>query len=551
MANAVLRSLTIRDFALVAALDISFSDGLTVVTGESGAGKSILLGALGLVLGDRAASDTVRPGAARADIAAEFDLTDHADARQLLDAQALTDPDHPERALVRRVLGADGRSRAFVNGAPVTLQVLRELSEGLVDVHAQHENQRITQGPVQLALLDDYGVDARARRECRDAYRAWKTARQQAGELEQQLAQRDDRANLLGYQLDELEALALAPGELEQVESEHRRLSQAEGLRAAVGQCLAALEDELPLGRVLRQLDALHDDHRHLQSARELLRSAGELAGDAVHDLRDYDESLELDPERLAELESRLSAIHDVARRHRLAPEQLAARIASLRAELNAVSTDRSALARLQTEAAAHEQRFQALAGALSGQRRKAARAFDRAVSACMDTLGIKGGKLVVQFGAAESEHGLESVEFHVTTNPRYPAGPLQRMASGGERARIGLAIQVVAAEKSAMPCLVLDEADVGVGGTTADVVGRLLRTLARHTQVICVTHAPQVAALGHNHLRVRKDEHQDTHIEGLAVDSRVEELARMLAGADITDKSRDYARALLAEADS
>ena len=549
MTNAVLRALTIRDFALVASLDISFSGGLTVVTGESGAGKSILLGALGLVLGDRAASDAVRPGASRADITAEFDLTSHPASQRLLEGQALIDQDHPSRCLVRRVVGADGRSRAFINGAPVTLQVLRALCEDLVDIHGQHENQRLSEGRVQLALLDDYGVDPALRRSVRDSYRAWQRAGQEAAGLESRLTRGEDRASLLTYQLEELEALGLAPGELESIESEHRRLSHAHDLRATVSHALEALEEDVVVGRVLRLLGALDDDHERLAEALDALRSADDLLADAVRDLRAYDESLELDPEHLAELDTRLAGIHEIARKHRIAPERLVERTAALAEELQGISTDRSALESLQQAAAAHEAAFLDLAGKLSRQRRSAARSFAGAVSRCMETLGIKGGKLQLAFTEARSETGLESVEFHVTTNPRYPAGPLTRIASGGERARISLAIQVVAAEKSALPCLVLDEADVGVGGTTADVVGRLLRSLAGHSQVICVTHAPQVAALGHNHLQVRKDGRQDTSIEALAPDTRVEELARMLAGADITDKSRDYARTLLAEA--
>ncbi|MDZ7668958.1 MAG: DNA repair protein RecN [Gammaproteobacteria bacterium] len=549
MATAVLRSLTIRDFALVASLDIAFADGLTVITGESGAGKSILLGALGLVLGERAAADTVRHGADRADITAEFDLGSHPGARQLLEEQALTDPDSPDRCLVRRVVGADGRSRAFINGAPVTLQVLRALSEDLIDIHGQHDNQRITEPRVQLALLDDFGVETALRRACRDSFRAWKRARDEAAELEGRLQQHEDRATLLTYQLEELDGLGLAPGELEAIESEHRRLSQVQDLRASVSQSLEALDEDAVAGRVLRLLDNLDDDHPRLAAARDAVRSADDLLRDAVRDLRSYDASLELDPERLQALDDRLAAIHDLARKHRVAPEQLAAHGEALAAELQGISTDRSSLDDLRAAAGEHRAEFEKQAARVSKQRRSAARDFARAVSGCMETLGIKGGSLTVEFFAAESETGLEGAEFHVTTNPKYPPGTLQRIASGGERARIALAIQVVAAEKSAMPCLVLDEADVGVGGTTADVVGRLLRSLAVNTQVICVTHAPQVAALGHNHLRVSKDAEQDTRIEGLATDTRVEELARMLAGADITDKSRDYARTLLSEA--
>ena len=551
MANAVLKALTVRDFALVQSLDITFTNGLTVITGESGAGKSILLGALGLVLGQRAAADTVRPGAERADVSAEFDLDGHTGARALLEDQALTDPDTPERCLVRRVVGADGRSRAFVNGAPVTLQVLRGLTEELVDIHGQDENLRLAQPAAQLGMLDDYGASATLRRDCRDSYRAWKRAEAEVHTLEESLAARRDRATLLAYQLEELDAVNLTPGEFERVEVEHKRLSQASALRDTVSQCLEALEEENSLGRVLRRLTSLDDDHERLHSAVEALRSVDDLMGDAVRDLRAYDDSLDLDPEHLAELEERLSTLHDLGRKHRIEPERLPEHRQALADELESISTDRSSLESARAAAAAHRSRFLEHGARLGKARRKSAREFAKAVSACMNTLGIKGGVLEVTFADAEAETGLESVEFLVKTNPKYPSGPLNRIASGGERARISLAIQVVAAEKSAMPCLVLDEADVGVGGTTADVVGRLLRSLAHHTQVICVTHAPQVAALGHNHLRVRKDEQQDTLIDPLAQDTRVEELARMLAGADITDKSREYARTLLSEAQS
>lgn len=547
----MLKALTVTDFALVQALDIGFEPGLTVITGESGTGKSILLGALGLVLGERASAEAVRPGAARADITAEFDLTGEDAARAFLEAQALADEDQPGRCLVRRVVNADGRSRAFLNGTPVTLQILRELCEQLVDIHGQDENQRLAHRDVQLGLLDDFGVDPEELRACRDAFRSWQKTRRQAAELEAALESGSDRAALLTYQLEELDVLALEPGEYERIESEHRRLSQAQDLRQTAAACLLALEEEEVSGRVIRALEGTDDDHPRLQGALEALRSASDLISDATRDLRAYDEALDLDPELLAGLDERLQQIHDLARKHRVAPAALAAHQETLRRELEAISTDRSELGALREAAAESRNRFLAHAAQVSEQRRQAAAEFAEAVSACMRTLGIRQGQLQLQFAAAESERGLETVEFHVQTNPKYPAGPLNRIASGGERARISLAIQVVAAERSKLPCLVLDEADVGVGGTTADVVGRLLRALAAHTQVICVTHAPQVAALGHHHLRVHKNADQDTQIDALAQDRRVEELARMLAGADITDKSRDYARTLLREADS
>lgn len=550
MRPAVLKALTIRDFALVARLEIAFDQGLTVITGESGAGKSILLGALGLVLGDRAAADAVRPGAERADVTAEFDLSGCPDSVDLLAAQDLTDTDQPTRCLVRRIVGADGRSRAFVNGTPATLQTLRELCAGLIDIHGQHEHARLLAREVQLSLLDDYGVSPSLLAECRTAYRQWQRADVSARELAAQIAARADRAALLEYQLGELEALGLADGDYERIDASHRRLGQARALREATGAVIDLLTEHAPVGAALRRLDTLDDNHSRLEAARETLRAAADLVEDAVHDLRAYDDTLDVDPEVFADLDRQLVAMLDLARKHRVHASELVRHAEGLRAELATQGSDRSELDHLRATASAERARFATLAERIRGERRAAASSFESAVGACMNTLGIRGGALHVQFSEAENESGIDTIEFFVTTNPKYPPGSLGRIASGGERARISLAIQVAAAARSALPCLVLDEADVGVGGTTADVVGRLLRALAEHTQVLCVTHAPQVAALGHHHLKVQKDAAQDTQIEPLPGDARIEELARMLAGADVNERARDYARTLLDDAE-
>lgn len=549
MRPAVLKALTIRDFALVSRLEIAFDQGLTVITGESGAGKSILLGALGLVLGDRAAADAVRPGAERADITAEFDLTGCPNSLELLAAQDLTDTDQPSRCLVRRIVGADGRSRAFVNGTPATLQTLRELCAGLIDIHGQHEHARLLAREVQLALLDDYGVTPSLLAECRAAYRQWQRADATARELAEQLAARADRATLLEYQLGELEALGLADGDYERIDASHRRLGQARALREATSAVIELLTEHAPVGVALRRLETLDDHHSRLDAARETLRAAADLVDDAIHDLRAYDDTLDVDPEVFADLDRQLVAVLDLARKHRVHASELVRHADGLRAELATQGNDRSELDRLRATASTERARFASRAERIRGERRAAAAGFESAVGDCMNTLGIRGGALHVEFSEAENETGIDAIEFFVTTNPKYPSGPLGRIASGGERARISLAIQVAAAARSALPCLVLDEADVGVGGTTADVVGRLLRGLAEHTQVLCVTHAPQVAALGHHHLKVRKDAAQDTQIEPLPGDARIEELARMLAGADINERARDYARTLLDDA--
>ena len=545
----MLRTLTVSNFALVDELEIQFGPGLTVITGESGAGKSILLGALGLVLGERADTTTIRPGSDRADVSAEFDLSGSDDARRLLVEQALDDPDQPERALVRRVVTRDGRSRAFLNGAPVTLNVLRELTEGLIDIYGQDDNVRLADPAVQRDLLDGYGVKPQDLEACREAFHAWKHAVAEHARRQSQVQASHDRAALLSYQLEELDAAAPEPGEFEEIERTHKRLSQAQELSEVVSDALARLDEEDVAGQVLSTLSRLDDDHPRLVGALETLTTISDLGADVMRDLRAFEESLSFDPETLAELEERLSMLHDLARKHRVQPERLPDHIESLRAERATLSGNRTSLADLEAEAKRQEQAYRALAKKISKARRQAAEAFCAAVGEHMQTLGIRGGALALEFLPRESEFGAEAVEYLCVTNPRYPAAPLSRIASGGERARISLAIQIVAAAKNQLPSLILDEADVGVGGTTADVVGRLLRSLSEHTQVICITHAPQIAALGYAHLKVSKDSEQDTRITSLAASDRVDELARMLAGARITEESRDYAKTLLADA--
>ncbi len=545
----MLRHLTISDFALVGALDIAFVGGLTVLTGESGAGKSILLNALALVLGERANPGLVRPGARRAEVNAEFDLQGNAGALDCLESHELGDPEQPERCLLRRTVGSDGRSRAFVNGTPVNLHTLRELAGGLVDLHGQDENQRLLQRHVQLELLDAYTVAPGARQAMQRAHRSWKRTRRAALDLKQQLADIDNRAALLRYQLAELDDLSLCEGEFEALDTEFRRLSQAQTIRGTVMGAVDRLADLDDLRRVQGALAALDDAHPALDRARQALDSALDLSEDARRDLRGYFDALEVNPERLAEIEERLNLIQELARKHRILPQALAVHTADLKAELQSLQTRQGGLDELDQKAAVCRAAYEKMAAKVSRQRRDGAVGFADAVSGCMETLGIKGGRLAVRFEDADSEQGLESVEFLVSANPKYAPGALKDVASGGERARISLAIEVIAAERARLPCLVLDEADVGVGGPAADVIGRLLRRLGQHTQVICVTHAPQVAALGDAHFLVEKDIEQEICIAALDDAGRVEELARMLAGAGVSEKSRDYARALRLEA--
>ncbi len=546
----MLTELVVRDFALVEHVSVPFKPGMTVMTGASGAGKSILLGALGLVLGERAAADTVRPGATRAEVSALFQLADRADAIEFLEQHALADPDEPDVCVVRRVVNQDGRSRAFINGSPVTVAALRAFAGGLVDICGQHESVRLANADTQLALLDDYAAPADLRAKVARAHGEWQRAARQAAEMDAEFERQSDRAALIDYQLTELSAAQIGDGEFTEIESKHRRLAQADSLRQ-LSLSVIELLDQNPLARPAAQLAAAGDDHPALAEANELLAQSLALLDDAAHALNRYSDTLDISESAVAELAARLDELHALARKHRTQPEALPDLIRELGAELERRHTDRSQIDELVATATAAENEYRSAATKLSKLRHKHAPRFAEAVSASMRALGIDEGSLDVVFDPAEHEHGLERVAFHVKTSDKYAPAPLAKIASGGEQSRINLAVQIAAAEKSRLPCLVLDEADVGVGGTTADVLGRLMRQLSAHTQVICVTHAPQVAALGVHHLRVARDRNRSVSIDALSKSGRIEELARMLAGADITAKTRSYAKALLGDAEA
>jgi DNA repair protein RecN (Recombination protein N) len=550
----MLRQLHIRDFALVRSLEIALNPGLTVITGESGAGKSILLGAIGMVTGDRADTNNIRPGAGRSEVAAEFLLAGHSEAMAFLTERDLIDQDQPDRCLLRRVLSREGRSRAFINGSPVTRQELAAFTASLIDIHGQHEHQSLLRTGVQLALLDDFAAHIDLVETVRVSYRAWQQSQRELNALRNQLDQAADRHALLAYQVAELEDIALAPGEFERLDARFRRLAKSQDIQLEVARAIGTLEGDdassvSTLHQLARGLGDIRDDHPALAAARELAQGALAQLDEATGELRRYLDALVSEPDELAALEDRLDRATTLARKHRVRPEQLPFLQAELTAELAALAVDGDQLAALERRAKAHAADYRSHAGQLSERRRDAATAYERAISDHLDRLGIRGGRLELAFGRQESETGFDTVEYRVVTNPKYPAAPLARIASGGELSRISLAIQVVAAARSRMPTLVLDEADVGIGGTTADIVGRMLRQIAAQCQVLCVTHAPQVAALGEHHLSVEKDPEQDTRIDTLDADARLAELARMLGGRRVTDKTREYAREMIAAA--
>ncbi|KPJ33377.1 DNA repair protein RecN [Burkholderia multivorans] len=548
----MLRHLSIRDFVIVAALDLEFDAGFTVFSGETGAGKSILIDALALALGERADASVVRTGCGRADITAEF--TPHDRVARWLDEHAF---DAEDTVMLRRVIDANGRSRAFINGTSATLAQLRELGEMLVDIHGQHAHQLLMRPDAQRELFDTHaGLVAEAANVAR-AWRVWRDATQaidaaKAHERELQLEREK-----LAWQLAELDKLAPQPGEWEEVSAEHKRLSHSANLIEGVRGALDALSESdeamlTQLGAIVSKLRSLADYDAALGDALASLEPAEIQLQEAVYSLSHYAQRLDLDPDRLAQVEMRLDALHSTARKFRLPPDTLHEEHAARRAQLAALdaAADLGALEAAQAEA---WDAYLADAKRLSKARAQAAKALGTAVTAGMQELSMAGGSFEVALVplADGGPHGLEQIEFRVAGHAGVPLRPLAKVASGGELARINLALAVIASAASPTPTLIFDEVDTGIGGGVAEVVGRLLHQLGRDRQVLCVTHLPQVAARGDHHFQVAKgsDEHGGTVSTVVALDkaSRIEEVARMLGGLEITATTRKHAKEMLA----
>lgn len=547
----MLKALNIRNFALVAELDIEFRTGLTVITGESGAGKSILLDALGLVLGARARRAAIRPGTTGCDVSAEFDIGGRPGARDTLDALDMLLQGDEDTCLVRRHAG-ENRSRSFVNGVPTTLATLQSITGPLVDVHGQDEHRQLLARDVQRRLLDEFGVDPKLVAATATRFRERETAKREFDECRTEVARAREHKSLVSYQIDELTALGDSIHRFDELTATYKRLTRARELIETIGGATNELDEELiaRTSRLAGLLDGTDDPHPNLRGAVDLATAAHTHLEETLGELRRYLDSFPGDDRELANVDAELAALHDVARKHRVPARDLGAHLAGLTEELATHTVNENRLADLETRAGKAETKFLTAGESLSRARRRAAATFSKAVTARFGELGLADASLDVEFEDAESAAGLETVEFKVTTNPRYPAGSLAEIASGGELSRISLAIEVVAAERSHLPCLILDEADIGVGGVAADVLGRMLKRLSRNTQVIAITHAPQIAALGDAHLKVEKTTDQDTVIHVLSGEERLEELARMLGGRTVTGATRDYARTLLAQAE-
>lgn len=550
----MLRSLTIRDFVIVDRLELEFQAGFGALTGETGAGKSILLDALGLALGGRGEAAMVRAGRERADVAAEFDLPAEGSLLAWLREQDL--PAEEGMVILRRTIDAGGRSRAWINGSTVTLAQLRAAGEWLADIHGQHAHHALLRADAQRALLDAYAAAVPLAAEVGALHREWQRLVRLRREAEADSASSARERELLAWQLRELDELGFEAGEWEETNLEHSRLSHAAGLIEGADETLAVLgEGDMAVCSILRHLDsrmaALADYDAGLADVRELLSAAAIQADEALHALRRYRDRLDLDPQRLAEIEQRIAAVMDMARKYRVAPEQLpelreqwAARLATLEATADPQ--------RLAQEEGAARAAFDAAAARLSAMRAPAARRLSDEITDAMQTLAMAGGRFDVALEPCEpAPSGVETVEFRVAANPGQALRSMAKVASGGELSRIGLAIQVMSSRDSAVPTLIFDEVDVGIGGRVAEIVGKLLARLGKDRQVLCVTHLPQVAACADWQWRIAKREQAgETLSEVVALDGegRVEEIARMLGGVSITATTREHAAEMLGQ---
>ncbi len=548
--------LSVHNYAIVEHLDLELDAGMSVISGETGAGKSIMLDALGLCLGDRADSGVVRPDADKADILASFDLTDIPEARAWL---AERDLDNDGPCILRRVITAEGRSRGYINGAPCPQGDLKALGERLIDVHNQHEHQSLLKADTHRRLLDEYAGSQELARQVQLAAQRWKQTKSELQRISSIGDEQRARHQLLSYQLEELDNLALGEDELDNLEQEHKNLTNAESLLSA---CRLVIEQcsENDAGNVLsaltsslNRLGAFQGQPGALSEATNLLASAQIQVEEAVGELNRFLDHFDADPERLQQMEERLDAIYTLARKHRIQPSELISMQQQLFEELESLNADDQAAERLGEELGAFERHYQEKATELSALRNKAASALAAAVELEMQNLGMPGGRFSIKLSANPNSephpNGLEQLEFLVSANPGQPLKALAKVASGGELSRISLAIQVITAQTSRVPTLVFDEVDVGIGGPTAEVVGQLLRRLGERGQVLTVTHLPQVAAQGHQHLFVHKVRDSDatrTAVSKLSPTQRVEEIARMLGGVDLTEESLAHARQMV-----
>lgn len=548
----MLQELSIQNLALIEKLQLNFQTGFTTLTGETGAGKSILLDGLGLALGERADSGLVRHGTQRADITANFEIDALPGVQTWLAEHELDDDN---QCLLRRTVTAEGRSKAYINGLPASVSQLKSLSELLIDIHGQHEHQSLMRNSQQLALLDAYAQHPKSLENTRKKHQAWSKLNQQYQQLLADQTDRQSKLELLSFQAQEFDKVIPTEGEFDSLSEEQNTLSHANEIKQAVSQAYEALDGEQGaaglIHQAMSQLEGIADYQPSLQSAIEQLNTVLIDCQEIANDLQSQDSHIELDPMRLQAVDERLSDLFGLAKKYQLEPNQLVAKQQDIQQQLADLQNSDANLEQLKQEIEQAWQAFQTEADKLTASRQKAAKKLSKIVTDTMHTLGMENGEFAIAISAVEqaSALGQDSVLFQVSANKGQPLQPLAKVASGGELSRISLAIQVACAEVASLPTLIFDEVDVGIGGGIAEVVGQKMQQLGQHRQILSITHLAQVAAFGNQHLNISKSTQKNsttTQVVTLTNDERVEEIARMLGGQTLTEQTRKHANEML-----
>ncbi len=548
----MLQELTIQNLALIEKLHLNFESGFTTLTGETGAGKSILLDALGLALGERADSALVRHGTPKADITADFDITHLPDVQNWLAENEL---DEDSTCLLRRTLTAEGRSKAYINGLPASVNQLKSLSALLIDIHGQHEHQTLMHANKQLALLDAYAKHDEQLAQTAESYQAWQKLNQRYEELHASQADRQSKLELLEFQLSEFDKVQPQADEFETLSDEQNTLSHASEIKQSVYNAYEAIEGDdgltHKLSQAISELENVSEFSPQLAEALAQLNSIQIDCQAVADDIQAQNHHVELDPERLQAVDERLSELFGLAKKYQLDPEQLVTKHQEIRDALAELSDSGASLDTLKQEIDQAWSAFTQQASKLHTSRTQAAKRLSENVTASMHTLGMENGLFQIDVDTTDkaSKLGLDQVQFQVTANKGQPLQPLAKVASGGELSRISLAIQVASAEVASLPSMIFDEVDVGIGGGIAEVVGQKMQQLGRHRQVFSITHLAQVAAYGDQQLNIRKhteDDQTKTQVTQLDDDARIEELARMLGGMKITEQTLKHAEEVL-----
>lgn len=553
----MLTHLQVSNFAIIDKLELDFQQGLTVVTGETGAGKSIIIDALAVVLGERTDNTIIRHGQDKCEITACFDLSKIPIAQQWLIAH---DYDQDNECIIRRTIDKDGRSKAAVNGTPCSLQQIREFASLFINIHSQNQQQSLTKKNYQRELLDLFANHSDLSREVFNLYHKWLETYKQYENLKTDTQSLQAQLELLHYQIEELDKVGLTDGEYQSLDQDHKQLANAEKLMQHCQQALTLLQELEPLNvlsllyQTLNHLRIIQESHPKIQQTSELINNATIQVEEVISEIRNFSNVIEINPDRLYQIEKRIEKIHELARKHHVQPQDLFKLHQELTMKLTHLNSTESHAALLLQSIDELQKKYHHSAKKLSKSRRNAALKLNTAITEKIQNLGMPGGAFEITFYDIPNQepqpHGNELIEFLVAANKGHPLQPLHKVASGGELSRIALAIYVTTAQIHLTPTLIFDEVDVGIGGSTAAIVGQLLRSLSQNVQILCITHLPQVAAHGHHHLRVDKHISNDqtlAKLEALDENQKVYEIARMLGGVKITDKTLDHAKEMLA----